>query len=580
MTRRPTPGVVLPYLLLCSPLVVLLLTTACLHNRPPVVSEPPSGPSPARSGITYTYYASATDPDADSISFRFDWGDSLDGWSPLIGCDDVIRASHAWHGSGQYAVRLQVRDSRGLESDWSAALLVTVDTVANCPPRTPKTPVGERQTAIGINCTFRTLTTDPDGDSVSYQFLWQNGDTSEWTPLLPPGTPASLEHQWQQSGVHAVRARARDSRGAVSRWSRSHPTRVAEIGTVKWRSPVRLADFACPAMDADGTIYVNCDSRGLLAINSDGTVKWQILTSALVPVSIADDSTIVAALGIETSTRICALRPDASIRWQFAAGSDIYSTPAIDRYPVTESCVIYFATVAGQLYALNYDGTLRWSTVVGPVIGSPAVGPDHTIYVCRFSDSLIAINPDGSIKWSLPVNTAAFSALAVAADGTVCLPTSEGNSEFLLALAPDGTARWRCPIGWSTVAPVIGPDGTIYVGSHAGAFYAITSSGRLRWSYATGAAISSPAAVTMNGTVIFGSADSSVHSLNAEGKLLWRLRLDEPVLNSPVTVGTDGTIYLHTGSWLYALHGNSSLAISQWPKFQHDIRNTGRQRIP
>ncbi|MEO0073780.1 MAG: PQQ-binding-like beta-propeller repeat protein [candidate division WOR-3 bacterium] len=579
MTSRRCPVPLLPIVCLSS-LTLVLLSSSCLSNRPPVVSEPPAGPSSARPGILCTYYASATDRDADSFSFRFDWGDAVSEWSSLIGPDDLITASHFWSDAGEYAVRVMVRDARGLESGWSPTLGVTVGREINHPPRTPKSPTGTSQTTIGIMCAFSTASIDPDGDSISYQFLWQEGDTSEWTPLVPSGTSTSLEHQWQQSGVYSLRVRCRDSRGAVSQWSRGQLLRVSPLGTVKWRYQVPLADHSCPAIGTDGTIYANSESGGLLVINPDGTIKGQIATSALAPPSIADDSTVIAVLGLETSTRVCALRPDGSIRWEFGAGSDVYSAPAIDRTLPEDSCVIYFATLAGRLYALNYNGSLRWSAEIGPVIGSPAIGPDHTVYVCRFNDSLIALNPDGSRKWSLPVTTSAFSALAIAADGTIYLPTSEQNVDLLLALDPSGTTKWRSPISWSTVAPVVAQDGTVHLGSHTGAFYAISSNGRLCWSYTTRAAITSPAAVTTSGWIIFGSADSSVYCLNSKGELCWRLKLDEPVRNSPVTIGADGTIYLHTGTWLYALRGESPLAASQWPKFQHDIRNTGRQYAP
>ncbi len=46
-------------------------------------------------------------------------------------------------------------------------------------------------------------------------------------------------------------------------------------------------------------------------------------------------------------------------------------------------------------------GTLKWSYATGGgIYSSPAVGPDGTIYVGSRDFSLYAINPDGTLKWS------------------------------------------------------------------------------------------------------------------------------------------------------------------------------------
>ena len=42
-------------------------------------------------------------------------------------------------------------------------------------------------------------------------------------------------------------------------------------------------------------------------------------------------------------------------------------------------------------------------------------------------------------------------------------------------------------------------------------------------------------------------------------------------------LGPDGTVYFGSDSnGFYALRGTSPLANSSWPKFHHDLRNTGR----
>ena len=50
----------------------------------------------------------------------------------------------------------------------------------------------------------------------------------------------------------------------------------------------------------------------------------------------------------------------------------------------------------------------------------------------------------------------------------------------VFAVKPDGTKRWSYAVGSSTVEsdPVIGADGTVYVGTHEGVLHAITPDGQ------------------------------------------------------------------------------------------------------
>jgi hypothetical protein len=54
------------------------------------------------------------------------------------------------------------------------------------------------------------------------------------------------------------------------------------------------------------------------------------------------------------------------------------------------------ASFDNKLYALNPDGTLKWSYATGNyVYSSPAIGSDGTIYVASFDNNLYAINDNG-----------------------------------------------------------------------------------------------------------------------------------------------------------------------------------------
>ena len=58
----------------------------------------------------------------------------------------------------------------------------------------------------------------------------------------------------------------------------------------------------------------------------------------------------------------------------------------------------------GKLYAINADGTEKWSFItVAPITASPAIGEDGTIYVGCHGNYLYAISPDLTEKWNFMI---------------------------------------------------------------------------------------------------------------------------------------------------------------------------------
>ena len=94
-------------------------------NQPPNKPSTPSGPANGDAGTTYTYTSSATDPDGDSISYLFDWGDdSNSGWIGPYDSGETISVIHTWQDVGNYDVRVYAKNTNDIESEWSDLLPV------------------------------------------------------------------------------------------------------------------------------------------------------------------------------------------------------------------------------------------------------------------------------------------------------------------------------------------------------------------------------------------------------------------------------------------------------------------------
>lgn len=130
--------------------------------------------------------------------------------------------------------------------------------------------------------------------------------------------------------------------------------------------------------------------------------------------------------------------------------------------------------------------------------------------------------------------------------------------------------------------PVLGGDGTIYVGSADGYFYAISPSGKLLWRYKTGDLIDSAAVLgrsstaTHSATVTFGSGDEYLYQLRTEPtdlpaaqRLVWRYKAPKSLTAGQTVAWWEGNVELapggnllagNTGGAAFALHPNGKLA--------------------
>ena len=82
-------------------------------NGAPTTPATPTGASSALVNTSITFSTSATDPNGNSLEYRYDWGGGV------LSNYGAASQSHGWAAAGQYAVKAQARDSLGLESAWS-----------------------------------------------------------------------------------------------------------------------------------------------------------------------------------------------------------------------------------------------------------------------------------------------------------------------------------------------------------------------------------------------------------------------------------------------------------------------------
>jgi hypothetical protein len=112
--------------------VVLLLGSSC---NPPAIKTPPGTPhrpanvldEPGVTGVSYRFFTLTDDPEDDSVSIRYDWGDGdTSPWSDFVRGDSLVEKVHAWDYPGSYDVKAQARNTSLMVSAWSSALNISV----------------------------------------------------------------------------------------------------------------------------------------------------------------------------------------------------------------------------------------------------------------------------------------------------------------------------------------------------------------------------------------------------------------------------------------------------------------------
>jgi outer membrane protein assembly factor BamB len=302
-----------------------------------------------------------------------------------------------------------------------------------------------------------------------------------------------------------------------------------------------------PTIGSDGAIYVNTTRCIVHALNRGGTERWR-MDLGCVSANYTEAGSAIDANWLYTPARhgLCSVDLHyGGKRWETRVPFAQHGAPAI-----LETGLIAFPG-HGRMNTVDADGSPAWEyPSLSPEaieknggwpppgtedFDSPiAVGPDKTIYGVTGDARVAALHQDGTLKWEFKTLANSHTSPIVAADGTIYFAGADGK---VYALDPDGKVKWEFDFrGVLDPSPLLAEDGTLFVVTR-GQFLAI-----------------SPA-----------------------GKLVWEFDYEGSVASSP-TIAPDGTVYFATWEGkIYALPGgHGGLMRSSWPKYQHDLSNSGR----
>jgi outer membrane protein assembly factor BamB len=182
------------------------------------------------------------------------------------------------------------------------------------------------------------------------------------------------------------------------------------------------------------------------------------------------------------------------------------------------------------------------------------------IFAGLFAASLASLSGQvpGTKLWDLPIGNQVSFSPALGPDGTLYVGSANGS---FYAINPDGSQKWQfdaqAPIQSS---PVLAADGTIYFGCDSNRVYAVAPNGVELWHFDAGASVRGRLTLSALGLICFGSCDGKVQALDRGGNKQWDYPTDLGDA-PPLALGADRKIYAGTLTNLLSLNVDGS---SNW----------------
>jgi YVTN family beta-propeller protein len=458
---------------------LLMLFVACHTANKPPATPVVVGPAGGFVGATLSYSIVSTDPESDSVCYRVAWGDGdTSDWSAVVPSGDSVTMTHSWTAADTYSITGQAKDQRGHESPWSAGLAVACQT--NMPPDTPVVH-GPTEGFVRTTLTYSIVSTDPESDSLCYRVAWGDGDTSDWSSLVPLGDSVTMIHSWPTSDTYLISGQAEDQWGHESPWS---------AGLALHILPSEYPDTVIATIPVGSVPFGPC-------VTPDGQYVY-------VP-NFTDNTVSVVRTSDNTEVRRFTLSGRPSFAMPSRDGQYVYVTcsqgSSVARVRVSDNTVVgTIPTPSDPLeIALSPDGSLMYvglfrsssyrvavvrlsddSIVATPQVGCDpwglAVTPDGTyLYVALWCEDHVAVlrTADYAVVDTIPVGHQ-LNGLAMSADGRFVYVAAETSNAVYVIRTSDNSVAATVPVADQPTGVAVLPNGKyVYVASYASDYVSV-----------------------------------------------------------------------------------------------------------
>jgi len=174
-----------------------------------------------------------------------------------------------------------------------------------------------------------------------------------------------------------------------------------------------------------------------------------------------------------------------------------------------------------------------------PDLVVPVIDSNGTLYTTSFYDGLYAINSDGILKWHRELNVYIEYQPIIGQDGTIYV----GTIKRFQAFNQNGTLKWVLPMEKNFCCdPVISSNDTIYIGTDDGYLFAVNPNGTIQWQYYLGYRLIGASLDNQGKIYLTARYCDYLYCLYPNGTLFWTFSTIVDTSDAPL-IGRDGTIY-------------------------------------
>jgi hypothetical protein len=585
--------------------LVVLFSIGC-KNKPPNKIKEIIAPLNAYRYAAVEIRLSTTDPEKNDIFYVVDWGDGIiDTTEESFASGETAIVAHRYVQVGTYQIKATAKDDKGnLQKNWSEPK--SIEILPNEKPTTPTISCEYSSAAKNALLYFEATATDPDGDSISFQFIWEKGKKSKWSQFVPSGGKISDTYRFKEAKTYEVKAVAKDKKGGLSDTSQPFTITVLDEGYVIRK--FQTADeegFLSSAAEIDVAqekyLGIGCSDYGYLYFfkTPDLSVKTKennyvgLGEDAYFQCTVTCDNSFVYAVeDNDIGNHLHILnKSDLSGYWYYPERSE---TTHITTAICTFSPYIAFGS-KDTLVILNVSNkSVHRKVYIGAEINSAPVENGQGEIIFGADDGkLYKVTLAGDVRVLYDFGSAnPFENNSPILDNNKNIYVA--NKNIIISLAPDGSLRWCDTLESEIGQLAIGPDNYLYFGTDQGKIYALSlSDGKIKTNYPVtiaGASFhSAPFFAEDNIFYIYDNDDEFLYCLEVAGKVRWYCDVTEVVaktlaedenLVSPI-IGSDGNIYIGASNGVYVVQGRETgkpLTNSPWPRWRRNNWNTGSLR--
>lgn len=332
-----------------------------------------------------------------------------------------------------------------------------------------------------------------------------------------------------------------------------------------------------PSIDPNDIVYVGSKNGYIYAYDiRNNNQEWNLQTpfSILSPIAIGNDNRIYYSAATTGFNVVNTSTGSGVPEWYYKNDTINYNAIITNSIPLIDtSNNVYFGGSDSYLYSVNPSThTFNWRYPVGGAItGMPIISNDNNIYFGASDGKVYDISGNGVA----PVTSQPIVPMYM------LNPQHTGLSSYY-GPPVEPLMKWRRNYNSSNlfVSPsmAIANDGTIYFGSNDGKIYAVNPNTGLSiggsWPITLQNLVSSIVTgpnsmyttplISPNGTIYIGSNEGIFYALNPNGSLKWKVPSPSGPLQSSPIMDASGTIYYAVNKYVVAIGDAGYQHYSKW----------------